>query len=67
MRECGVDVNTKGPSGITALHLAISVLKDIDLVTFLISAGADVNAVCGDEDAPQGGGTPLYYAVKVRM
>lgn len=55
--ESGVDVDTKGSSGVTALLLASSYEKGYEVVKYLVSAGADINFV-GERD----GRTPVIWA-----
>ena len=46
----------------TPLHFAV-MLSAVEMLSFLISQGADCNAICAEGDDKTGGRTPLYFAV----
>lgn len=56
----GLDANAKTPGGYTPLIL--SVMKDLDLVEYLVEKGADVNATAFDKNG--GCVTPLLAAIE---
>lgn len=54
----GIDLTVRNEHGDTALHVAVTFCGNIEIVTMLLVAGSEVNAVgCG-------GATPLHYAVR---
>src|SRR5258706_10479279 len=48
----GTSINTKDSSGYTALHEAMKEKKNLQMAEFLISRGADVNALSNDKSTP---------------
>lgn len=48
--QTGCDVNLSPDSGISPLHVAV--IKDKDLTEILVKAGANVNAICKDDNSP---------------
>ena len=54
--DCGADVKATGPKGVTALHYAARQLRNTDLVSRLITAGAELHARTDD------GSSPMDYA-----
>lgn len=54
----GVNLKERNEYGDTALHVAATFGENIEIVTMLLHAGSDVNAV------GSGGATPLHFAVR---
>ena len=54
--DCGADVKATGPKGVTALHYAARQVQNIDLVSRLITAGAELLA------RTDRGSSPMDYA-----
>ncbi|KAL0636946.1 hypothetical protein Q9L58_004049 [Maublancomyces gigas] len=54
----GVDLTTRDEAGNMVLHIAAGLVDNVDMVTWLLDAGSDINAI------GNGGFTPLHNAVR---
>lgn len=57
--EHGANINEKNFEKITPLHEAVKHYESEKMVEYLISKGAEINAICKDSDCP----TPFFYGV----